>query len=261
MSDNGSKGELVRERRVPMSIILDDETEELLAEASQAYDGNLSATVRALIRIQAGILIKIWNDSDGPEPAPITRWQKPRLTKELIGFVAGIVRMVGLVDTACDYAGVTPAQKAAWIKQGRADRAAGRQSLEADFVASLDRASAESEIDRVRRLDKGNTTKGLTFLLERQKPDRYGERRRVDSEVRHSFFPAVDFDLLTPAETKTWLELTRKATPVQGTRLPKGARPMLELLPGDVLDVADAEVVDGDFAEVTEGPEAPTPET
>ena len=201
-----------------------------------------SEAIRHLIDVHAGVVLEKMPDLPDPVkmPRPVMRWKEPALDAELVAYLAGIVRAVGLEDPAFDAAGVTEAQRTAWLRKGRADRDRNVESLEADLVAAIDRSAAEAEIDRVRKLDQDGSTAALKFLLERQHADRYGSRTAVDHEHRHSFIPAVDFSKLTLEETEIFVRLMRKMAP-DADALTGKMKPAAELLPPDVLAVVEGE--------------------
>lgn len=216
--------------------------------ANAIADGSKSAAIEALLDTYAGKLIERHAQAQelANMPAPIVRWKAPKLDSELAAFVAGMVRAGNMPEVACDIAGISPRQRANWLKKGRADRRAGEESIHADFVANIERAEAECEAEDIARLrEHGRTTwTALAWRLERQYPDRYAQRKRIDGKVQHSVFPVVDWDRLTASETRTLVELLRKASPDHDEPgVTRTARPAMELVPGDVLEALDGDIV------------------
>lgn len=248
MSAAPGKATIAERRQLNLSID-DEHAKQLIAVADAVTDGNKSKALVYLLDTYAGVIVERAAQKKELEerPAPIVQWKQPRLTSELAAFVAGMVRAGNVLEVACEMAGIGPRQRANWLKQGRSDRVHGRESLHADFVANVERAEAECEAEDIARLRKhGNVSwQALAWRLERQHPDRYAQRKRIDGKVQHSVFPVVDWDRLTPAETRTFVELLRKASPeMDDPGVSRAARPALELVPGEVLDVIDGEAVD-----------------
>lgn len=231
-----------RNRRT--SILLDAERDELLEKfAVSACRGNKSAAVSALVDLHAGRALDIVQALE-PEPYRVEAWRPRRLSSSLVEDIAGIVRQGNLADTALKLEGVPPHQRRVWLRRGRSDRQAGKVSVYADLVAAIERAEAENEVERIAALEHENPK----WLLERQHPDQYGERKRVDSTHTHQLLPMIDFDLLSVEETRTLVALLKKANPQADEIAGARSKPVLELLPGDVLE--------GDAVEVDE-PDAP----
>lgn len=235
--------------RRQVNLSLDAEhAAQLAAVADAIADGNKSRALALLLDRYAGVLVeRAQQEEKGAALEPVVRWRQPKLTAELAAFVAGLVRAGNMPEVACDIAGVGPRQRANWMKQGRADRTNGRESLAADFVAAIERAEAECEAEDIRRLrEHGKTTwTALAWRLERQYPDRYAQRKRIDGKVQHSVFPVVDWDRFTPEQTRTFVELLRIGSPeVDDPGVSRSARPALELVPGDVMEVIEGEATE-----------------
>lgn len=241
-------------RKVALS--LDDETVTTLDElAERGYDGNRSAVMRALVLLHAGDLAGALAEAVPQEKHPSYEpghWEKRRLSFELVRQVAAVCRTGSTADAAFDFAGVTKVQRSRWMLQGRKDQQEGKASVYADLVAGITKARAEAEIEDVERIRRAGVTayQALLSRLERQEPDRWGQRKRVDGHITHSALPAIDFERLDVGETKELVRLLRKASPDPGeTRLGRGVRPVGELLPGDVLE---GEIVDEEEPEDVE---------
>ncbi len=229
-------------------IRLDDTRAALLERIADALaEGSKSGGIAALIDLYAGkILERIQQEKEAAQTPPmeVTKWRAPKLSTELIAYMAGLVRAGNMTEVACQMAGISPRQKAQWFKRGRNDRQEGKESLHADFVAALERAEAECEAEDIALMRKHGrqTWTALAWRLERQYPDRYAQRKRIDGKVQHSVFPVVDWDRLTPLETRTLVELLRKASPEQDEQgVSRLARPAAELVPADVAEAVDAE--------------------
>lgn len=229
--------------------------------AALKFDGNRSQALRHLIDLHAGKEVERAEQAVSTPPAPyeIVRWKSPKLSNELIAYVAGLVRAGNMPEVACNMAGITPRQRSSWMKTGRNDRRDGRESLAADFVGAIAKAEGECEADDIRRLrEHGETTwTALAWRLERQYPDRYAQRKRIDGKVQHSLVPTIDYERLSLAETRQLVELLRKASPeADDPSMNRTIRPAIETVPEDIV-----EVVDGEWAPLNEGtrslPEAP----
>jgi hypothetical protein len=239
--------------RRQIGVSLDDEHAVLLGRiADSLTDGRKSLAVELLLDMYGGkILERALQEREialAP-PLEVTRWQAPKLELAVIAYIAGLVRAGNMPEVACQMAGVPPRLRSQWFKRGRNDRSAGRQSLYADLVAAVERAEAECESEDIARLRAHGrqTWTALAWRLERQYPDRYAQRKRIDGKVQHSVFPVVDWDRLTPAETRMLVELLRKASPeLDDPGVSRTARPALELLPADVID---GEALDHEQAE------------
>lgn len=258
-------------RNVQVNARLSVEQDEILGKLAEIIvGGSRSAAIAHLIDVHAGKEIERAEQREqllAVAPVEVTRWKKPSISREVIAYVAGLVRAGNLVETACDYAGITPTQRSAWLKRGRNDQRADRGSLYADFVAAVARADAESEVERVAMIQRAGPDqwRAIGYLLERQKPDRYGERKRIDGKVQHTLNPLIDYDLLTAAETRTLVELLRKASPGSDDPLVgRAARPAIELVPDDVIDAVDGEWTEApaleEPREIEASVEAPVPE-
>lgn len=242
-------------------VRLDDDHTLLLSRiADSMCGGQKSTAVELLLDLYGGKILERAAIEREPEYAPfeVTRYSKPQLSSELIGYIGGLVRAGNMPEVACRLAGVSSRQQALWMKRGRSDRTANRPSLHADFVVSVERAEAECEAEDIARLRKhGQTTwTALAWRLERQYPDRYAQRKRIDGKVQHSVFPVVDWDRLSPAETRTLVELLRKASPeLDEPGISRRARPALELVPADIVETIEGEVTE--TVDVTEDEEKP----
>lgn len=253
--------EVPRRTNRTMRLVLDGPHEELFDTfATRGFRGNRSKAFAALIDLHAGRGVEELERIRGAElqPVEVESWRPVRLSRDLIGRVARIVLDGGPPSTAFAALAVPEHQRRAWLKQGRSDRLAGRTSIHADLAAALERAQAQLELDRVARLEGENPK----WLLERQLPEQYGQRTRVESEHTHRLLPAIDWDRLTVQETRQLVELLRRASPTADeARVDLGAkaRPVLELLPGDVVEEPDdpeAPHLDAE-APALDGPEAP----
>jgi transposase len=225
-----------------------------IAASEAVATSSRSAAVEMLLDLYGGkVLERIQQETEEsklqPSPVEVTRWSAPKLGTEIIAYLAGLIRAGNMPDVAFNLAGVPPRTKTLWLKKGRNDRQEGREGMHADLVAAIERAEAECEAEDIMRLRAHGKTSwtALAWRLERQYPDRYAQRKRIDGKVQHSVFPVVDWDRLSPVETRTLVELLRKASPeMDDPGISRLARPALELVPGDVLDV-----IDGDAREVT----------
>ena len=224
-------------------------------------EGSKSEAVGALIDLYGGKILEHIEQEKAIEvarmPVEVTRWRAPKLSLELIGYMAGLVRAGNMVEVACQMAGLSPRTKTAWFKTGRNHRQEGTESLYSDFVTALERAEAECEAEDIALLRKhGRTTwTALAWRLERQYPDRYAQRKRIDGKVQHSVFPVVDWDRLTPVETRTLVDLLRKASPEGDEQgVSRLARPAMELVPAEVV-----EAIDADWQELPELEQKPEP--
>jgi len=236
--------------RRQIGISLDGVHAEQLTNIADALtDGNKSNAVSLLLDKYAGKLIEfgVERQIQVDTPPPLIGWQAPKLSNELGAFIAGLVRAGNMPEVACNIAGVSPYQRRQWFKRGRADRTANKPSLYADFVAAVERAEAECEAEDIARLRKHGQTvwTAIAWRLERQYPDRYAQRKRIDGKVQHSMLPMVDWDKLDPRETTLLVELLRKASPEgDDPGVSRSARPAFELVPADVIEVVDGKAVD-----------------
>lgn len=235
-----------------INVRLDDDHALMLVRiADSITEGNKSAAIAALIDLYGGkVLERVQQDRDVQEMQPrivldeVVRWKAPKLSRELIAYCAGLVRAGNMPEVACAVAGVPPRLRVLWGKRGRNDRTAGNETLYADWVAALERAEAECEAEDIARLRAHGKSAwtALAWRLERQYPDRYAQRKRNDVKVQHSVFPVVDWDRLSPEETRMLVELLRKASPeLEEPGVSRLARPALELVPGEVLEVVEGE--------------------
>lgn len=242
-------------RRLPgrtVAIRLDDEyVDRLVRIAESIAGGSKSRAVEGLIDLHGGkaleaVVLPPAAPDDPPfVPREVVQWRAPKLSVELIAYCAGIVRSGNMPEVAFQLASVPPRLSSTWLKRGRNDRAADRESLYADLVTAIERAEAECEAEDIYRLrEHGRQTwTALAWRLERQYPDRYAQRKRIDGKVEHSMLPMIDWDRLTAAETRTLVELLRKGSPEPDEPgLSRTARPALELVPADVIELGPDDV-------------------
>lgn len=88
---------------------------------------------------------------------------------------------------AAAYAGVGENTLCTWLRRGRADEAAGRESVYADFVGEFEQAEAAAVIRALGVVQRAavidNDWRAAMALLARRHPDRWGEHGRVDVQV------------------------------------------------------------------------------
>lgn len=236
-----------------------EQGEILDALAASMFGGNVNAAIRYLIDLHAGrVLDQVEREDQLPEPVfDVARFAKPRLTREVASYIAGSVAAGLPLEAALDLAGVTTRQRREWWRRGQSDRAEGRESLHADYVTAVLQAQAMQKQENIAAIRKHRSKvwTAAAWLLERQYPDEFGERKRLDKSVSHNVMPFIDYDKLTLAETRQLLHLLRKGQPDADERaLGRNARPAAELVPHEVV-----EAVDGDWEEVPQL-EAPTVE-
>ncbi len=210
-----------------------------LAKRLNSLRPNRSAAIAHLVDLHAAVDIERLEEELLPSPYPVTEWAPPQLSETLIAYVAGLVRAGNRIETALNLAGVTRKQWDRWGAAGREDQARGAYSLEADFVAALAKAEAECEAEDIRRIRAHGQKnwRATAWRLERLYPKRYGQHKTVDGKIEHSLTPMVDWDRLSPSEARTLVELLQKASPdPEDRRITRTARPVAELLPGDVID-------------------------
>jgi hypothetical protein len=217
------------------------------ALADALFEGNRSAAIGHLIDVHAGREIERAKLEEQERERPsleIVRVGKARLSKELIGTIGGAI-MAGLsTPSALELAGVTEAQWRTWRQKGKKDRGDGKESLHADLVTWILRAEAEQKAENIAAIRKhrDKTWTSAAWLLERMYPDEFGERKRIDGKVQHSFNPLIDYDRLTPSEIKTLVALLRKASPERDDpAVSRSSRPAIELVPEEVLEIEEAD--------------------
>jgi hypothetical protein len=230
------------ERRRGTTITLSREDDALLTALSAALGTSRSMAISHLISVHAGRETSRAQQQEA-KPYPVVRWAKPKLEgergHELIGYIAGLVRAGAQVKVAASMAGVSARQLGEWQRRGRRDITNGDESIFADFVKNLESAEAEVQVEDIQRIRRagGVDWRALAFVLQRQYPDLYGERKRIDRTSQVNLVPVIDWERLTIAENRTLVELLRKASPeLDDPRLTKTARPALELLPPDMVE-------------------------
>lgn len=226
-----------------------DAYDQFVRLAEVLTEGHKAQAFQQLLDTYGGKAIERAQQAKEAENAPLVlvRWNPGRLTPELGGYVTGLIRAGNMPEVACEMAGITKKQRVNWMKRGRADQSQEKQSIYADFVAGIAEAEAECEAEDIARLRKHGkqSWQAIAWRLERQYPDRYAQRKRIDGTVQHSMMPMVDWDRYTPAETRTLVELLRKGNPeLDDPGVSRSARPVMELVPADVLEVIDGEAED-----------------
>lgn len=225
------------------SRISDEHAIMLQQIADNLCQGSKSEAVALLLNMYGGkILERALQEKETEQILLVQtfeKWEPPKLSPELVAYVAGLVRAGNMPEVAFAMAGIPKRLYVQWNKKGRNDRSVGKQSLHADWAAAIERSEAECEAEDIARLRAHGRTSwnALAWRLERQYPDRYAQRKRMDAHVQHSVFPVVDWDRLDPHETRTLVELLRKASPeLDDPSLSRMARPAAELVPADVIE-------------------------
>ena len=149
-----------------------------------------------------------------------------KLSQELADTICRYIAQGNYVSVACAAAGINPETLRRWGKFAED----GKEPYMA-LMAQLKRAEAQAEANRLARIDAaatdGRNWQALAWLLERTKPERYGQITRVHQTVDY-----------TP-EAKAYLAAHAEAT--------KRLR--------------EAEIVDGELVESTPDDTPVTPES
>jgi transposase len=142
-----------------------------------------------------------------------------KLTEERQEKVLEALRAGNYLETAAAYAAISYQTLNEWRKRFP------------EFSEAVEKARADAEARMVAVIMKAAPVswQAAAWWLERSFPSRYGRRTRINVTAK----PVVDVSKLTIDEQRTLLELLRKGAPSEAV-LPAGARPALELMPGDV---------------------------
>lgn len=247
-----------------LRVAIDQERAEIVdALAEYLANGeplNRSGAIRYLIDVHAGREVeRLALEQEAPAaPYSVVTYAKPKLSRELVSFVAGSIAAGLSRRMALDLAGVTENQRKSWIRRGEHDSTSGKQSLYADLFVACKQAEAKQKAENIHAI-RAHRTKVWTaaaWLLERGYPDEYGERKRIDGKVTHALEPLVDWSQLNATETKQLAALLRKASPASDAPgVTRTARPVAELLPADI-DLAEWEELDDTEAPALEQAES-----
>jgi hypothetical protein len=139
-----------------------------------------------------------------------------KLTEERQEKVLEALRAGNYLETAAAYAAISYQTLNEWRKRFP------------EFSEAVEKARADAEARMVAVIMKAAPVswQAAAWWLERSFPSRYGRCTRIDADVNVTAKLTID-------EQRTLLELLRKGAPSEAV-LPAGARPALELMPGDV---------------------------
>ncbi len=234
-------------KNIITSVSLDRAHVDQLEEIARGYGISKSETILRLIDLHAGVLLEEVGKIPVPDPFARARWGVRRLTGDLIEEIGGRVRDGSTRHDAYRLAHVTPKQARKWEREGNADREAKQSSLHADLVTTLDVAAAEFNYEMIQEARRKGDFK---FLLTRLDPEQFSETHKTDATVRHVLEPLIDWEQLSVTETRTLVELLRKARPQEGDpALSSRARPAAELLPAEILEQVDVDVIEAEWTE------------
>ncbi len=229
-------------RNIQRTVMFDRDRLDAVEEAARGLGLGFSAAIMRLIDLHAGKLLEV------VAAAPLERFQAERsrsrrLTGELVGDVATLVREGMTKADAYRRLGVVEGTAKLWEKQGRDDREAEKPSLQADLVTALEQARAEFNHELIQEARRKGDYKTLLKLLD---PEQFNPVSRSSVDVTHRFQLVLDWDALTIEETKTLAALMRKASPLEDDpAVSRTARPAIEAVPPDVLELVEGE----DFTE------------
>jgi hypothetical protein len=234
-----------------IQLTIDGPGEEILDAIAEAVaGGNRSAAMRYLLNVYAGREFA----EQATRVFEVDQWRKPRLSRDLISRIAGLVYSGNIRQHAYALAGVSGRQASQWLAQGRADVAAGKESLYADLVMGLDKAEAEMVSEQVAEARRKGDYK---FLLGRF-PD-YAKRTVSDATVTHQFTPLGDWELLTITEARTLVAILRKMSPSSDDpAVNRRDRPALEFIPPEIIEHEPLQLDTGEREAPTLDDESPS---
>ena len=255
--------EAAKPRSRTSSVVLDDDRDAIIDALAAHLEGSRSEAFRHLIDLYAGSVMEEIREAHPDWEIP--RWSRRRLSFELANVVARLRRAGNTRNDSFTMAGVSANQAKRWIVQGKADVNAGKPSVYADFAMGLELAEAELKREE---LEKARAAGDYKFVLSRQFPDDYAERKRTDSTVTHQFNLVIDWEALTLAEARTLVALLRKGSPgADGHALGRHDRPALDAVPPEIMaatiEDAEYEELDDESPGTSEAPlalEAPAAE-
>lgn len=234
-------------RDVQLGVRVTLEQNEILQSlADTKFNGSRSWAIAYLVDVHAGKEIEraMLDEQQLAQPIEIVKWKSSRLTAEVVGYVAGLIRAGNRLENACNLAGITERQRNAWMKKGRNDQREGKQSVHADFLAAVLRAEAECEAEDIAQMrEHGKRSyQALAWRLERQNPRVYAQRKVIDGKMQHSLTPMVDYDRFTTSELKTFVYLLRKGSPSHDDpHVARDRPPAIDTVPEEVIEIVDAE--------------------
>ncbi len=228
---------VTRPRNISKSVTFDRERFDALEEMARGMGCTFSAAVARLIDLQAGKVLDALEAAASAPVFEVDRWRDRKLTRELASVVAGAVREGATKADAYRSAEVAPKQGDRWEKRGREDIENGRPSLQADLVASIERARAEFNIELLRELRNKGDVKAILKMLD---PDQFSEVKRSTVDVSVKFAPLVDWEAMPIEKARLLAELLREYSPSpDDPSVSRTARPAIEAVPPDVLELVE----------------------
>lgn len=123
---------------------------------------------------------------------PALTGRPPEISRELIDYIARLVRIGNYIDVACAAAGISRQTYYNWAKRGHREKkrvaADARRSIRQDealyvnFVDTIEKAVAESEARDVLTVHKASQTnwQAAAWKLERKNVGRWGRRSAIE---------------------------------------------------------------------------------
>ncbi len=223
-------------RNITIGATVDRERYDALEEMARGLGVTRSTAICRLIDLHAGEVLEAIMAAPEDRFQP-DRAKSPRLSGELIGDVATLVRGGATKADAYRRVGVVEGTAKRWEKQGKEDRDNDRGGLQADLVTALEQARAEFNHELIQEARRKGDYKTLLKLLD---PEQFNPVSRSSVDVTHRFQLVLDWDALTIEETKTLAALMRKASPLEDDpAVSRTARPAIEAVPPDVLELVE----------------------
>lgn len=148
------------------------------------------------------------------------------MTDEALERVTDAIRRGASIGIAASYAGIARSTLSDWLSTGRAalmKHGVGQIPEElaevAAFTFAVEQAMGEFKLDALARIAADPAWQSDAWILERQWPDEFGRRQRIDhgnaegEPFRVQPTPMFDPSKLTDEELDDWIRLARKAAP------------------------------------------------
>jgi len=102
----------------------------------------------------------------------------------MVSQIAGHVRVGAAYDTACAALGIPDTVAKRWLAMAGLAHAEGRPSIYSDLYDALRKAAAQAECIALQRLAAEGGAGGAKWLLEKLRPDRYGQngQKKTDNK-------------------------------------------------------------------------------
>jgi hypothetical protein len=213
----------VSRRNISRTVTFDRDRLEAVDALARGLGVSISGAIARLIDLHAGAQLEAIAADEPATVFAVERWRARKLTRELVALIAGAVREGATKADAYRSVEVSPRRGATWETKGREDIERDASSLQAELVASLERA---------------------------RDPEQFSLPARSQVDVTHRFQLLIDWDRLTLEKKKLLGALLREASPLEDhAAVTRTARPSIEAVPEEIVELLDEDVEEADWSE------------